>query len=551
MINAGRSFSGHERNGCFLNVGAAGKKRFANVSAVIGFDFADDARAIATTDWDHDGDLDVWVSNRNAPRLRFLRNDAPLATTRSIVLKLRGDGTTSNRDAIGARVEILLESPTSTPRPRLHRTLRAGEGFLSQGSKWLHFGLGDNSKILGVRVRWPNQAATIEQFSGVVPGGRYLLEQGRGTPSRMAPRNPKPGLSPGSPAPPPPTQIARVPLVTLLPRPPLDLRNLTGKRIYLDSDGPILVNLWASWCGPCLSELSEFTTQQEDLKKAGLQIVAVSTEGHEDKDTASAAQAALKKIQWPFRAALATEQTLTTLQSLHNALIALNQPLPLPTSILFDAQGRLSVIYKGPVSPEQVLADLNHSSGTREERWIGAAPLPGATIKHAVVQEKADTIESIVHYRNGLAQEHAKRFPAASYHYSAAAQHQPKFPAAHRRLGNLAMRAKNWAEAIQHYEVCLAEESDPATHFALAGAYRQHSQLDNSIGHYDKALRLNPQHVLTGIRLAEVLAESGKTAEALQTALATLSVAESQQDLKAIALLKARIQTYRASEDPN
>ena len=68
----GRSFSGRERNCCFLNTGG---KRFATVSAISGFDFIDDGRGIAVTDWDSDGDLDMWISNRNAPRLRLMRND--------------------------------------------------------------------------------------------------------------------------------------------------------------------------------------------------------------------------------------------------------------------------------------------------------------------------------------------------------------------------------------------------------------------------------------------------------------------------------------------
>ena len=49
MMEQGRSFSSHERNCCFLNMGG---ERFATVSAVSGFDFPDDGRAIALVDWD-------------------------------------------------------------------------------------------------------------------------------------------------------------------------------------------------------------------------------------------------------------------------------------------------------------------------------------------------------------------------------------------------------------------------------------------------------------------------------------------------------------------
>src|SRR5437764_10086030 len=103
LMDQGRSFSSHEKNCCFLNTGG---ERFATISAASGFDFPDDGRAIAIVDWDQDGYPDLWVSNRNAPRLRFLHNDHP-HTNHFLALSLQGNGTTTNRDAIGARVEVV------------------------------------------------------------------------------------------------------------------------------------------------------------------------------------------------------------------------------------------------------------------------------------------------------------------------------------------------------------------------------------------------------------------------------------------------------------
>ena len=139
MIFQGRSFSGRERNCCFLNTLAnpAARGRFANISATSGLDFADDGRAVAVVDWDHDGDLDLWISNRNAPRLRLLRNDAQ-SGNHFLAVRLVGNGETTSRDAIGARLELTLDGADT----RLIKTLRAGEGFLAQSSKWIHFGLG-------------------------------------------------------------------------------------------------------------------------------------------------------------------------------------------------------------------------------------------------------------------------------------------------------------------------------------------------------------------------------------------------------------------------
>ena len=162
MLSEGRSWSGRERHCAFLNTGSdsAAGGRFASVASVSGIDFPDDGRGLAIVDWDHDGDLDLWLSNRTAPRIRFLRNNSTGAN-RSLMLRLVGNGTTTNRDAIGARVEVAtkeeeanrwritvqiphLASRISHPASQgvLIKTLRAGEGFLSQSSKWVHYWIG-------------------------------------------------------------------------------------------------------------------------------------------------------------------------------------------------------------------------------------------------------------------------------------------------------------------------------------------------------------------------------------------------------------------------
>ncbi len=82
----------------FLNTGT---DRFATVSAVAGFDFEDDGRGMALTDWDYDGDLEVWLGNRHETQLRYLRNNAD-GVGHYIVLELEGVGKHVNRDAIGA-----------------------------------------------------------------------------------------------------------------------------------------------------------------------------------------------------------------------------------------------------------------------------------------------------------------------------------------------------------------------------------------------------------------------------------------------------------------
>ena len=126
FIRQGRSFSGHEPHCVFLNTHTP---RFADISASSGLNLDDDGRAVGQVDWDQDGDLDVWIVNRNGPQLRFMRNALP-SDHHFVALRLRG--TTCNRDAIGARVEIIGAEGDSLRRVR---SLRAGDGYLAQSEQ--------------------------------------------------------------------------------------------------------------------------------------------------------------------------------------------------------------------------------------------------------------------------------------------------------------------------------------------------------------------------------------------------------------------------------
>ena len=72
------------------------------------------------------------------------------------------EGTECNRDAIGARIEVVVAGDAA---PRV-KTLRAGEGFLSQSSKWIHFGLGKESEVRSLEIRWPSgRTQTLERVT--------------------------------------------------------------------------------------------------------------------------------------------------------------------------------------------------------------------------------------------------------------------------------------------------------------------------------------------------------------------------------------------------
>ena len=158
-----------QRPHLFRNVG---RKQFEDMSLQAGpaLQRAIVARGAAYSDYDHDGDLDIVVTTNNGPA-RLFRNDGG---NRNNVLRVETVGTTSNRDGIGARVEVSVRGA------RLWQIVKTGSSYASQSELPLTFGLGGATTVDGVRVAWPsgrvdvmgalhaNQSITIQEGAGVV-----------------------------------------------------------------------------------------------------------------------------------------------------------------------------------------------------------------------------------------------------------------------------------------------------------------------------------------------------------------------------------------------
>ena len=381
LIRQGRSWSGNEANCCLLNLGNG---RFADVSAASGFDFHGDGRALAVTDWDHDGDLDVWLTNRTGPRVQMLRNESA-GRHHFLSLRLQGNGRTSNRDAIGARVEIVL--PGSSQH-RLIRTLRAGSGFLSQSSKWLFFGLGQTGRIEKILIRWPD--GSRQELAGVAVDAHYDIVQGRGEIQPWTPPPIKTTVKTTTPSDSPQPRIANnsgasvaVILQLPMPLPALEWETMAGEKSRLgDYAGqPVLLNLWASWCRPCVAELSEMARGEKRLRDVGLEIVALCIDGLDGKPVdPNAGQEIVDRVGFPFVAARASKALVDKLHLVHSTLFEKPAELSVPTSFLIDRWGRIAAVYRGAVAVDRLVRDVQKLDETRPAtpfvgRWF-TTPAP-------------------------------------------------------------------------------------------------------------------------------------------------------------------------------
>ena len=368
LVRRGDSWSGGERNRVFLNGGDA---RFIEMSRLAGLDYPDDGRGLAVVDWDQDGRLDLWFRNRTAPRLRLMKNRRG-ATRGAIALRL--EGVEANRDGVGAVVELL---PAQGERGRSVRSVRAGDLFLSQSSKWLHFGTAGIDVVESAEVLWPG--GERERFRGLSGSGRFVLRQGEGVARPWQPQASRKAsvLGDGEPlAAGKDDGRARILLPSRIPLPRLSFRDQLARPAAVIPDGRTrLLVLWSADCRHCKEGLREIAAGAAALRVAQLEVLVLSVDGTEGlaADT-SGAYDLIDETAFPFPWGLIDAASAGRLQRFQAALFDRTPPGAVPLAILLDQGGNAVAIYRGPLEPATVIADWKLLRDADEKQLYHLAP---------------------------------------------------------------------------------------------------------------------------------------------------------------------------------
>ena len=129
-----------------------------------------------------------------------------------------------------------------------------------------------------------------------------------------------------------------------LPDATLDGLNVKTKTFFDFKGKPLIINIWASWCGPCRAEMGSLERLAQRYNKKELNIIGISTDDYRNKATAL------------------IQQTGITFENFldHNLFLeSLLGANVIPLTILVDAEGRVLLKVRGPRewdSPEVLAA---------------------------------------------------------------------------------------------------------------------------------------------------------------------------------------------------
>lgn len=142
-----------------------------------------------------------------------------------------------------------------------------------------------------------------------------------------------------------------------------DIKNLDGSTFKVaDKKGKVLLlNMWATWCGPCRSEMPTLVKMQDEYRDNGFEVIGLNT----DDESADTINEFADKMNLNYTLVWAD----TSMQS---SLLKISKFNGIPQSFLIDRDGNLRSVFTGagPTEvrkmAEQVAKVVNEDSGNEK-----------------------------------------------------------------------------------------------------------------------------------------------------------------------------------------
>ncbi|HEX7313232.1 MAG TPA: TlpA disulfide reductase family protein [Pyrinomonadaceae bacterium] len=152
-----------------------------------------------------------------------------------------------------------------------------------------------------------------------------------------------------------------------------ELRDLSGRAFRLKelSGRVYVVNLWATWCGPCRLEIPGFNKIYEDYRERGVEFVGLTAEDPEED--AETVREFINELRMSYRVGWIDKETVLRLTN-WNASSPPRTSFTIPQTFVVGADGHVVLRVRGynPRVPEMIRA------GVRKALEASPAPPPPA-----------------------------------------------------------------------------------------------------------------------------------------------------------------------------
>jgi cytochrome c biogenesis protein CcmG, thiol:disulfide interchange protein DsbE len=126
--------------------------------------------------------------------------------------------------------------------------------------------------------------------------------------------------------------------------PEFKLENIDGDYVSLKDelgDGPVLLSFWATWCKPCIEEMTKYKELYENYKDKGLKVLAISID---DEKTVAKVKPFAKSKKYPFTILLDSNSDVARKYYAQNV----------PYSVLLDKSGKIVYTHLGYMKGDEL-----------------------------------------------------------------------------------------------------------------------------------------------------------------------------------------------------
>ena len=131
------------------------------------------------------------------------------------------------------------------------------------------------------------------------------------------------------------------------------------KQLLKPSGKPLLVNFWATWCGPCREEFPDLVKIDNEYR-GRIDFITISLDFAEEID------AAVPKFLSEMKAEMPTYLLISADENAIISSIAKDWKGALPSTLLYNEKGEITYLRQGKVSHETLKGEIEKTLGEKK-----------------------------------------------------------------------------------------------------------------------------------------------------------------------------------------